>query len=496
MVSHYAFPTFTEHESNALHITIRFVLPLSLLVLISGLIFTGTVSTSFAQKSQTPTYYHDVAPIIAANCLSCHVEGGIAPFALDTEDAVIKYVNDIKDAVATRYMPPWMPDKQSPAIVGDRSLADADIKTIVDWAGSGAPVGDATPSTESVTSLPSGLTLRRDLVLSMPATYTPKAGKNEQDDYRCFVMETGLTTDRFITGYTLEAGQPSEVHHVIVYQMDKGALDQARAKDALDTELGYTCFGGTGLKISGGGDGGTGLANSLGSWTPGGLPVLFPANTGRLLTADSFLVVQIHYNFANGAKADQSRLVLQFAPEGAKLAAVRGLVLIAPVEIPCPQAAASDPNCNRQTQYDLNVKEDGRASVLGRTDLLLRHCGKTTSDYLMQEASHVVSTCISTVPIAVTAIGVNAHMHNRGKSFRIELNPGTANAKILLNVPQWDFHWQGSYIFVKGIPLAKGDTLKVTCEWDNSHDKQPRYILWGETTNDEMCLGSVTYIPR
>ena len=35
-----------------------------------------------------------------------------------------------------------------------------------------------------------------------------------------------------------------------------------------------------------------------------------------------------------------------------------------------------------------------------------------------------------------------------------------------------------------------GDTVRVTCRHDASlRDGEPRYVVWGEGTTDEMCLG-------
>src|SRR6185503_11250149 len=42
----------------------------------------GTSSGSGGAASGAPTFYEDIAPIVYERCLSCHVEGGIAPFSL------------------------------------------------------------------------------------------------------------------------------------------------------------------------------------------------------------------------------------------------------------------------------------------------------------------------------------------------------------------------------------------------------------------------------
>ena len=90
-----------------------------------------------------------------------------------------------------------------------------------------------------------------------------------------------------------------------------------------------------------------------------------------------------------------------------------------------------------------------------------------------------------------------AHMHLLGSSIRIELNPDTPDARVLLDIPRWDFHWQGAYTLAAPVLARRGDIVRVTCTHDVERrhhgaqgvPKAPRYILWGEGTTDEMCLG-------
>jgi hypothetical protein len=49
------------------------------------------------------------------------------------------------------------------------------------------------------------------------------------------------------------------------------------------------------------------------------------------------------------------------------------------------------------------------------------------------------------------------------------------------------------------VALRKGDVVRVTCTHDAGKrkllpslaDTPPRYIVWGEGTTDEMCLGTM-----
>ena len=51
--------------------------------------------------------YKDIAPILIANCTSCHHNGGIA-FSLTTFGEVTPMGNSIKNAVLDNHMPPCL----------------------------------------------------------------------------------------------------------------------------------------------------------------------------------------------------------------------------------------------------------------------------------------------------------------------------------------------------------------------------------------------------
>ena len=53
--------------------------------------------------------------------------------------------------------------------------------------------------------------------------------------------------------------------------------------------------------------------------------------------------------------------------------------------------------------------------------------------------------------------------------------------------------------------IKRGDMLRVTCTHDATLRASscrrcatlpPRYVVWGEGTSDEMCLGIVTWAPE
>lgn len=95
-------------------------------------------------------------------------------------------------------------------------------------------------------------------------------------------------------------------------------------------------------------------------------------------------------------------------------------------------------------------------------------------------------------------------MHELGKRQRSEIRHADASATCVLDIPDWDFSWQGSYALREPVTLRSGDALWMGCTWDNSAANQPVVegklraptdVAWGEGSSDEMCLGSF-YVTR
>ena len=70
------------------------------------------------------------------------------------------------------------------------------------------------------------------LTLTMPEAYTPAAPTGVgTDDYRCFLLDPGLTEDTYLTGTNVLPGNPDVVHHVILFRVPPEQVAAARAKD-------------------------------------------------------------------------------------------------------------------------------------------------------------------------------------------------------------------------------------------------------------------------
>jgi hypothetical protein len=326
----------------------------------------------------------------------------------------------------------------------------------------------------------------RIVKVGMPQAYTPKAPTTGTDDYRCFLLDPALEKAAYVTGFDVVPDRAELVHHVILFRVPREAVARARAIDAAEPGQGWTCFGGSGLD---GADEDLDNAPWVGAWAPGGGERVMARDVGIPLDAGTQVVMQVHYNLLEGTEADRSSVRLRLAPGTRNLAALETMLLPAPVELPC-RAGAAGPLCDR-------------AAALADVQARFGTVTGSTANYLnlvcRGQGASPVQSCSRLVSERATIRAVAGHMHLLGREIKIEVNPGRPDARTVLDIPVWNFDDQGSVPVRPAVSLSPGDELKVTCRHDQelrdllpSFEGQPeRYVLWGEGTTDEMCLGIV-----
>ena len=325
------------------------------------------------------------------------------------------------------------------------------------------------------------------MALRIPTSYTPSAPNGVgTDDYRCFLLDPHLTSAKYLTGTFVKPDNRNVVHHVILYRADPNQVGAAEQLDAKDPGEGWTCFGDSGLPNS------SDLDNApwLGAWAPGAKEAVDPPGYGVLLQPGSRIIMQVHYNLLGGPGPDRSATLLRLAPGTDHLTPMTTMLLPAPVELPCRPGHTDNTLCDRTASIADVVHRFG---PVGQTNNWL--------DVLCNQTPHPsqVTSCTRTVTEPTTVHAVAGHMHLLGRSIKIEVNPGTPQARTLLNIPVWNFDNQGAKP-IKPVSLKVGDKLKVTCkhvQW--LRDQLPalkgipdKYVVWGEGTTDEMCLGILT----
>lgn len=331
---------------------------------------------------------------------------------------------------------------------------------------------------------------RAALTTSTPYTPAPPTGVGT-DDYRCFLLDPQLDEDAWLTGTDIRPGNPDVVHHVILFRVDAELTREAEREDARSAEIGWTCFGGMGLE---GELDNLDDASWLGAWAPGGSETVTRAGYGVALDRGDRIVMQVHYSLLlkdEGDLSDRSETRLRWMPRsGSDLQEIHTVLLPAPVELPCRPEHASGPLCSHDASVQ-DVKSRFGESAGQTANLLHLLCGTAV-------APTDTTTCTRRVPRPMTVLGAAGHMHLLGRSITVTSNAGTDDEQELLRVPVWDFDDQAARP-VEPVRLDTGDELTVTCTHDQAlRDRLPafagteeKYVVWGEGSADEMCLGIV-----
>jgi peroxiredoxin/mono/diheme cytochrome c family protein len=189
----------------------------------------------------------------------------------------------------------------------------------------------------------------------------------------------------------------------------------------------------------------------LGGYAPGTIPLICQPGVAVHVPAGAKLVFQMHYTPNGTAQEDTSIIGVRYAdPKTVKKVLDDGLLGKINFRIP-----PGDPNFELKSKY-----------LIDKDALLL---------------------------------DLTPHMHLRGKSFRFEAEYPDGNREVLLDVPNYDFNWQLTYVLSKPKLLPKGTFLHGIAHFDNSPENpanpdSTRSVAYGEQTWDEMMFGFYSMI--
>lgn len=242
--------------------------------------------------ARTVSYSKEVAPILAENCASCHREGGIAPFAMDSHAMAQGWSPMIREVLMTKRMPPGQIDPHVGDFSNDYVLDVEDQQTLLHWIAQGSQIdGDADPlaalewpETEWAFGEP-------DLIVNVPPQSIPATGV--LDYINVVVPFEGLTEDRWVRASQYIAGDRTVLHHTLNSILPPGS-------DGRRSFLG----------------GGNPDEPTITAYIPGAEPYHEPENTGGLLRAGSQLALQLHYTTTGRETVDASQIGIWFYPEG------------------------------------------------------------------------------------------------------------------------------------------------------------------------------------
>jgi mono/diheme cytochrome c family protein len=414
---------------------------LASLLVSAVLVGASAVVPTVAQQppSVQPTFTRDVAPILFKHCVNCHRPGEAAPMSLMSYENARPYARAIANAIGNGSMPPWHADAPAGTFHNERMLTDAERRTLIAWADTSAPRGDAADLPSPPTFADGWSLGTPDVVLEMQEDYPiPASGVVE---YEYFYVPTGFTSAKWVKSIEVRPGNRALVHHVLVYYLAKPEAARASVARANQKDMAVPRNRTAGQRPQR-----TDLkdmpARLIATYAPGTNPQAAPEGTAFRLEAGGILELQMHYTTGGKPSTDRTKIGISFSDAHA------------PREV--------------RAQHFFNGTlrlPPGAAGVAVTTDL-----------EFVRDA---------------TVWGLFPHTHLRGKKWDYKLVLPGGEARTILSVPKYDFNWQTYYMFKTPLQVPRGAKIVSTAWYDNSaanksNPDATREVLWGDQTWEEM----------
>lgn len=384
------------------------------------------------EPAREVTFYHDIAPIVYANCAPCHRPGESAPFSLLSYEDAKRHATQIADVTKRRYMPPWLPEPGKGDFQEERRLTDSQIQTIQDWVEQGAPAGSdagapAPPKFSSQWKLG-----QPDLILHVAKPYELYADGPEV--FWNFILSVPVTASRWVKAMEIRPGNARVFHHANVILDRSGSakrqeVDPGAGFPGMDLTVEEHTFDPDGFFLS---------------WKPGSAPVVEPDGMAWRADPGMDLVLNVHLRPSGKREIVSPEIGLYFTDKP-------------------------------QTRFPmlLELEHDGALDIPpGDRDFL------SSDDFQ--------------VPMDMNVLAVYPHAHYLCKLMEGYATLPDGSRKWLIRIPNWDLNWQGVYNYRQPVFLPKGSVISMRYHYDNSSgnprnpSNPPKRVRNGNEALDEM----------
>ena len=242
-------------------------------------------------SANPPDYASEVAPILMDKCASCHVEGGIAPFAMDSYRMVQGWSPMIREVLLTRRMPPAQVDPDIRHFTNANYMRAEELQTLVHWIDAGSPRGEGVtdPLEQNVPADSVWQLGEPDYIVEVPAFTVPATGVL---DYQNVTINLPFADNRWVKSVQHLPGDRRVLHHLLSFIVP--ADYQERIVEGENDQ--YREF--------------------LEGYAPGkDEAATYPDNTGVFVPAGSAIQMSIHYTTFGKEVVDATRIGLYFADE-------------------------------------------------------------------------------------------------------------------------------------------------------------------------------------
>ena len=247
-----------------------------------------------------------------------------------------------------------------------------------------------------------------DAVLKVKEAFNVPA--DGEDIYRYFVIPSNFKIDRPTIGIDFRPGDPSVVHHALVFMDYSG---RARKMDKADPEPGFAVFGPGNFMNP------DTSASFLAGWIPGMKPFALPNNTAMWIAKGGDVLLQIHYHPTGKAAVDQSEVAFYFQDHHPPQW-IQGIA-IGTQQITIP---ANEPEYTRH--FYMNV------------------------------------------PSGFHILDIAPHMHYLGKEAFAQVTYPNGVIEPLIKIDDWDMRWQNRYTYRKPKYIPAGSRIDAWYTFDNT----------------------------
>lgn len=402
------------------------------------LVHSSAIGTQVQAAAAPITYSHQIAPILYANCTSCHHTGGAGPFSLTTYADAQRRGQQILTVTQSRYMPPWLPEPGHGDFADNRRLSDRDRELLRAWITAGMPQGDladapAPPNYSSEWELG-----KPDLVLEMPKAFTTPASGT--DVFENFVLPFPLSQTKYIRAMEIKPGiganTASVIHHANV------VLDRTGSYRKQHPSTWQSGIPGMELIVDAGST--FDPDSHFLFWKPDSPALEEPKGLEWHLDPGDDLILNMHMKPTGKPETIRAQIALYFRDTPPE----RHPMLL-------------------QLEDDRSIDIPAGTSAFSIEDELK-------------------------LPIAVTALGVYPHAHYLGRQMEAWATLPDGSRKWLVMIRDWDIDRQSVYRYRTPVALPAGTVLHMHYVYDNSTanvrnpHQPPIRVKAGNKSEDEM----------
>jgi Flp pilus assembly protein TadD/mono/diheme cytochrome c family protein len=381
------------------------------------------------------TWSHQIAPLVYNNCTTCHHPGGAGPFSLLTYDDARRWGKQMAAVTASRYMPPWLPEKGYGDFADERSLSKDEIALIAKWVQTGMAQGDASAAPPVPKYSESWQYGTPDLVLKVERPFTLTASGT--DVFRNFVLPYPLKQTHYVRAMEIRPAVPQIVHHANILIDRTASFRRAHPAQWKDGVPGMELEVDTGNEFDPDG-------NFL-FWKPDTPVLVEPEGMPWRLDPGNDLILNMHLKPSGKPETASAEIGLYF----------------------------TDKPPSKQPML-LQLEHDAALDIPAGD-----------RDFVVEDALRL--------PVDVDVLGIYPHAHYLGKRMEAWATLPDQKKKWLILIPSWDIDRQSVYRYRSPVFLPKGSVVHMRYTYDNSSANEhnphlpPVRVKAGNRSEDEMA---------